>query len=208
MSKRQLFQSSFTVKLKAQRQDTTPSPGTSKDTNNEVKQSELRSYHPVNTLDQAVSVIDKTCNGIGMGYSVIPWKTFTKNWDKRALIFCESEILCLSNTLQDVGWAVCRHVRHGFCIAKSGTKRYQPKIGNATFHRHVDFHNNETKANFEALVVVSKEQKNNSRLWCRCRCTLQSPTELLREEARHDQIFRSASLVGSVLCTFRSSQRG
>lgn len=146
-------------------------------------------------------------NGIETGYSVTLWKTYTKYWDKCRIIFCEFEILCLWCTLQDVGWPVCRHGRHELCTAKSSTKWYRPKIINAGFHRHVDFHKKETKANFDPLVVVSREQKNYYRFRCRCRCTRQSHTELLWEEARHDHICRSASCVSSLHLQFNWTWR-
>lgn len=64
-----------------------------------------------------------------------------KKW-KSALHFCEYDIFCHASRTQDVRWEVCTHVKEGLCTANEGTKRYQPKIGNTAFHRHIEVHKN------------------------------------------------------------------
>lgn len=155
MSKRTLFQESFTAKMMAKRQK---SVSATEKANEEI-QAELRASNPIIKLDDAISVIEKIVNGVQTGYELIPWKQYAKNWETRSLIFCEFEVLCLSNTTQDAGWAVCRHVRNGLCTPRSGTKRYRPKIGNGGFHRHVEKHASEKKSDTSPLVVVSKDKK-------------------------------------------------
>lgn len=57
MSKRQLFQLSYTAGQKSQCKAATNTPATANDTGNEAVQTELRSPHPVTTLDEATDVI-------------------------------------------------------------------------------------------------------------------------------------------------------
>lgn len=49
-------------------------------------------------------------------------------------------MLCMTNTRQEVGWALCSLVLDGNCSVAEGVKRYNPKSGSSGFHRHVEMH--------------------------------------------------------------------
>lgn len=55
--------------------------------------------------------------------------------------------------------AVFNYVRHGLCTAKDGTKRYTPKIGNDSFHRHMECHAKSESLKEKQIFVVLKEEK-------------------------------------------------
>lgn len=156
---RNIFQSSLAAKFKVQRSH--PRSDSSSTVGLGTVSSTSEVFHPseIKTLDKAVETINKIINGDDTGYIIIPWKTFSKNWKNRAKVFCEFDILCLKNTRQHVGWAVCRHVVPGLCSVKNGTKRYNPKVGNSQFHRHIDFHNREEEAESKVLVCVPREDR-------------------------------------------------
>lgn len=71
---------------------------------------QLKTSHPVQSLEEAVSIIDGTISGVETGYRVVPWKSFGKDWENRTRIFFGVDILCRSNKMQGVAWAVCLHV--------------------------------------------------------------------------------------------------
>lgn len=58
-----------------------------------------RNKNPVSALQEAVTVVTKIVRGVETEYFLVPWKNFEKNWEKKALVHCEFEMLCLSNTL-------------------------------------------------------------------------------------------------------------
>lgn len=118
----------------------------------------LRSDHPVASQSEAVRVVQRIVDGVNTGYDLIEWKQFAPNWQKRAKVFCEFEILCHANKKHEVGWATCMHVINGLSDATNGTKRFNPKVGNAGFHRHVEVHQIKEKEQ-NKLTAVSENRK-------------------------------------------------
>lgn len=74
------------------------------------------------------------------GYSLVPFKLFCYTWRRRSDVYQHYHFLCLNNTLQCVGWAVCNHCFTHECSIDSGTKRYQPNVSSSSFHRHLETH--------------------------------------------------------------------
>lgn len=155
-NKRNLFQSSLTAKYSARFPNKRAKP--SDEGLNDEDYAELRTNNPVNTPAEAISVITKILSNGKTGYQLIPWKKFAKNWKKRTLIYCEFHVLVHFNTMQDAGWAVCNQVMEGVCKVENGTKRYQPKVSNAAFHRHIESHKN-AGTEQDVLVTVSEDRK-------------------------------------------------
>ena len=158
MSKRSLFQTSLADRFKARR--TTESSSPQSQINSEEELSLLRNKNPIRTANEGIGVISRTLHGEETGYDVLPWKVFAPNWKKRAPVFCNYEILCLKNTHQHMGWAVCHHVRNGICQPGQGVKRYNPSSGNTAFHRHTEQHMIESKlSSSSSMVVVPNDEK-------------------------------------------------
>lgn len=55
------------------------------------------------------------------GYDFIHSKVFCAQWKCRSDIYQYLHIVCLRNTLQHVGWGVCKHVFIGGCMIAEGT---------------------------------------------------------------------------------------
>lgn len=157
MTKRSLFQSSLTQRFKASRTSLASSPRSA--SQSEEQLADHRNKNPIRTVNEAVSVVSRTLDGEVTGYDVVPWKSFAPNWKKRAPVFCEFEILCLANTHQHMGWAICSHVRNGLCQPSSGVKRYNPSSGNTAFHRHVEQHAIEASNIAPSLFSVPSDEK-------------------------------------------------
>lgn len=95
MSKRPLFQTSFTARIKAQRKS--QHVESSNNCNEDRDNIELRKRFLVDTTKEAVEVVENILRDVDTGYILEPWKTFEKNWQNRAHVFYEFEVLCLSN---------------------------------------------------------------------------------------------------------------
>ena len=106
----------------------------------------------IQSLSNAVEVVQNIIDEKISGFILISFKSFCRKWKERASVYADYEILCFENTNQSAGWAVCSFVRLGLCSVKEGTKKYQPSVGNAAFHRHHRAHNKENQDSEKKLT--------------------------------------------------------
>lgn len=96
-------------------------------------------------------------NCIG-SYSV--WE-IPKTYTVSALVYLQYEMLCFSNSMAVVGWAVCSQVIQNPCKSSEGTKWYQRKVGNAPFHRRVQSHLKHERSDSDTLIVLQNNKNKD-----------------------------------------------
>lgn len=113
----------------------------------------------IKNFEDSVKIITDLLAGKSNGFELVPWKKFCKRWKDRVPLYCHFNILCLENTTHSVGWAMCNLAHDGACLISNGIKKYQPSVGNAAFHRHVQQHEDEEQHSDKMITVPQDKKK-------------------------------------------------
>lgn len=86
-------------------------------------------------------------------------ETICKTFGEESACFHELDVICVSKTLQYVGWEACRHVWTGLCTARNSINLYEPKLCNAGFHQHVNLCSKQGRSEKDPPITVRNDQK-------------------------------------------------